>query len=228
MGTDIPKQYLHIGGEPVILHTLERLSSVSGLSGIMIGINRTDERWNKIDDAIRDSNWYKGVYYGGVSRAETVLNGLYALKRLAKDDDWVMVHDAARPCVRVSDMDKLVQSVKYHSAGGLLALPMADTVKRADNKNNVDETVDRENLWRALTPQIARYRVLKNALESAIKSKVEITDEASALEHMGLKPQLIEGHTDNIKITRSSDLLLAEEILKAQQTDENYTNRSRL
>jgi len=156
---------------------------------------------------------------GGAERAQTVLNGLRALETYAAPDDWVLVHDAARPCVRHTDIDSLLAAVAGHADGGLLALPLSDTVKRADHNGCIEETVPRTGLWRALTPQVFRLAALRDALESAMRAGVEITDEASAMEYSGARPRLVHGHADNIKITLPEDLALAELFLREQERE---------
>jgi 2-C-methyl-D-erythritol 4-phosphate cytidylyltransferase len=219
MQAAIPKQYLLLTGRAVIVRTLERLSSYPRISGILVGISPGDTRW----EGLR-SHWSRvpkllGTYDGGATRANTVLNGLHALYQHATASDWVMVHDAVRPCVRHSDLDRLVDTVLGNDDGGLLALPLADTVKRADDFERVVETVPRERLWRALTPQLFRVSVLTAALELALIEDSEITDEAAAVEHGGGHPRLVAGRGDNIKITHPGDLALAELFLKQQEND---------
>jgi 2-C-methyl-D-erythritol 4-phosphate cytidylyltransferase len=146
---------------------------------------------------------------GGRERSDSVRNGLIALAGRARADDWVLVHDAARPCVLRQDVDKLLDRVHSHPVGGLLAAPAADTLKRADADKEVLETVDRSKLWRALTPQMFRYGRLKHALERALAEGRHPTDEAQALEWVGERPLIVEGSTTNIKITSADDLVIA-------------------
>jgi 2-C-methyl-D-erythritol 4-phosphate cytidylyltransferase len=145
-----------------------------------------------------------------------VLNGLQALQQQAQPDDWVLVHDAARPCVRQADLEKLMTELAHHPVGGLLAVPVRDTMKRADAKLEIVETVNREGLWHALTPQMFRLEALSNALQSLLSRGEHVTDDAQAMEKMGQRPVLIEGHADNIKITHPQDLSLAELYLQQQ------------
>jgi 2-C-methyl-D-erythritol 4-phosphate cytidylyltransferase len=160
---------------------------------------------------------FLGKYSGGETRAHTVLNGLKALSKHAKSEDWVLVHDAVRPCLRHEDVDKLISAVGNGPEGGLLAFPVSDTVKRVDNEGRVIETVRREGLWRAATPQMFRIGALASALETALKQNSKITDEASAIEGAGGHPCVVACHADNIKITLPEDLALAELYLKQQQ-----------
>jgi 2-C-methyl-D-erythritol 4-phosphate cytidylyltransferase len=210
MQAAVPKQYLPLSGRPILLRTLERLCSYPGLTGLVVGVAQDDGHWPGLHNECKQLPRYLGQFTGGVMRADTVLNGLHALPDSARDDDWVLVHDAVRPCVRHSDIDKLVAVVSRHRDGGLLALPMADTVKRADHDGMILETVPRENLWRALTPQMFRLGRLRLALERASTQSLEVTDEASAIERLGDRPQAVTGHPDNIKITLPADLELAE------------------
>jgi 2-C-methyl-D-erythritol 4-phosphate cytidylyltransferase len=153
--------------------------------------------------------------HGGKERSHSVRNGLAALSGHAGPDDWVLVHDAARPCVLRQDVDRLLERVQAHRVGGLLAAPAADTLKRAGEDKDVLETVDRSHLWRALTPQMFRYKALCNALDHAQEHGRSPTDEAQALEWMGERPLIVEGSTTNIKITSADDLVIAVALLGA-------------
>ncbi len=200
----------------MLLHTLERLGSYPRLRGLMVGIAADDVYWPTLATEIPN---LLATYVGGAERAETVLNGLRALETYAAPDDWVLVHDAARPCVRHADIDCLLAAVAGHADGGILALPLSDTVKRADHNGCIEETVPRTGLWRALTPQVFRLAALRDALESALSAGVDITDEASAMEYHGARPRLVHGHADNIKITLPADLALAELFLREQERE---------
>lgn len=161
----------------------------------------------------RDSKWFTG----GVERCHSVLNGLHALAARAAEHDWIMVHDAARPCVSHSDLDRLFAAIRDEPAGGLLGMPVRDTMKRAGADSHVMETVDRDRLWHALTPQVFRFQMLLEALEGAIQTGVSVTDEAAAMEHAGHRPLMVEGRADNIKVTRPEDLDLAAFYLRQQE-----------
>jgi len=217
MQAPLPKQYLPLLGSPVILHTLERLCTHPRVRGVMVGIADQDRHWQMLIPMLANLPKFLGKYSGGETRAQTVLNGLKALSKHAKSDDWVLVHDAVRPCVRHADIDKLIAAVGNDPEGGLLALPVSDTVKRVDNEGRVIETVRREGLWRAATPQMFRIGALASALETALKQGSEITDEASAIEAAGGHPRVVACHADNIKVTLPEDLALAELYLKQQQ-----------
>lgn len=215
MRAQMPKQYLPLLGRPVILHTLERLCSYPRLRGVLLGIASDDTHWPSL--ALPDLDKFIGTYPGGSMRAQTVLSGLNVLATHAHDDDWVMVHDAVRPCVRHDDLDKLVTAARSNSDGALLAIPLTDTLKRADSSGRVQQTVPRVNLWRALTPQIFQVGRLRQALASALARGEDPTDEAAAIESAGGRPMIVEGHPDNIKITLPADLALAELYLKQQR-----------
>jgi 2-C-methyl-D-erythritol 4-phosphate cytidylyltransferase len=155
--------------------------------------------------------------HGGASRADSVLNGLNYLADKAHALDWVSVHDAARPCVTLSSIQKLCDELAASDVGGILAVPVSDTLKQVTNQNEIQTTVDRNSLWQAQTPQLFRYKLLRDCLVQSLAKNEIITDESSAVELCGYKPQVVEGRTDNIKITRPDDLLLAEFILQQQE-----------
>ncbi len=211
MQADCPKQYLRIHGRFVLDITLSRLLNTSDFSGCTVALNASDPWWPDTDASKNPAVSY---CVGGVARADSVLAALRALAKHAQPEDWVLVHDVARPCVDPLDIARLVDTLRDHPVGGLLAAPITDTVKRvAPGENEVVATVDRQHLWRALTPQMFRFSRLKQALEQALAEGVTVTDEASAIEHIGLKPIVVSGRPDNIKITLPADLALAEFIL---------------
>ena len=210
METDVPKQYLSLAGSMVIEHTLNRLLKVDQVCGLVVALNNSDEYWDTVqlasDKAVLRAD-------GGLQRCNSVLNALDRLAQHGDFDenrDWVLVHDAVRPCFSLSDVTALIESVGNNESGGLLATPVKDTIKRQDDNQAVQSTVERKGLWQALTPQFFPYRILKTALLAAINEGVEVTDESSAMEHLGYKPLLIQGSASNIKITRPEDLRLAE------------------
>lgn len=218
MQSDIPKQYLPLHGATVLEHTLNKLLSVDAVNGLVISLQKHDRYW----DELRISSGKPVlVAEGGAERCDSVSNALSALLNVDGFDelsDWVLVHDAVRPCVRTADIELLIKEVGDNEAGGLLALPVRDTMKRQGADTTVQATVDREGLWHALTPQLFPYHVLRDALSKAKQQGVVITDESSAIEHAGFHPLLVQGHEDNIKITRPGDLRLAE--LYLQETTE--------
>jgi 2-C-methyl-D-erythritol 4-phosphate cytidylyltransferase len=217
MGQRIPKQYLPLLGRPVIDHTLERLIRHPAVAEVCVALAADDPFWARTAYAehpriIRAP--------GGVERCHSVLNALVALEERAEEGDWVLVHDAARPCVRPGDLSRLLARLDGHPVGGLLGVPVRDTMKRTDESNLVLETVPREGLWHAFTPQVFRYGALREALEVALAFGGAVTDEAAAIELSGRWPLLVEGHADNIKITRAEDLALAAFYLERQAGEE--------
>lgn len=212
MKADCPKQYLRLDQRFIIDITLSRLLDNAAFAGCMVATGPND-RWWPETDASKDRRISTCI--GGAERAESVLAALDALSDRANDEDWVLVHDAARPCLHSDDLARLLTDLKDHPVGGLLATPVADTLKRTGpGSYEVEATVDRRDLWRALTPQMFRFLTLKQALESAIDSGYPVTDEASAIEFSGQIPCIVEGRPDNIKITVPADLALAGFILK--------------
>ncbi|MEZ9076552.1 2-C-methyl-D-erythritol 4-phosphate cytidylyltransferase [Vibrio cyclitrophicus] len=205
MKADRPKQYLEIHGKTILEHTVEKLLSHPQVSQIVVAVSDDDPYYpeltlNHNPQVLRVS--------GGSERADSVLSALDYIAR-QQLGDWVMVHDAARPCVQLSDIDKLISGAMNHEVGAILAAPVRDTMKRGA-QGQVEHTVDRADLWHALTPQMFRTKPLRNALSQALEQGVSITDEASAFEWKGLSPALIAGRSDNFKITQPEDLALAE------------------
>lgn len=213
MQADIPKQYLLLNDRPVIEHTLQRLLQHPAISGAYVALGVEDGWWPDTayaqhPDVVRVD--------GGAERCHSVLNALDALSQQAADDDWVLVHDAARPCVRQADLDALIACAESTDIGALLGMPVKDTMKRTDAEGVICKTVDRDNLWHAFTPQMFRLGFLRDCLQRALDSGVLVTDEASAVERVGYRPLMVEGHADNLKITRPEDLSLASYYLNHQ------------
>ncbi|MEG3692270.1 2-C-methyl-D-erythritol 4-phosphate cytidylyltransferase [Vibrio coralliirubri] len=205
MKADRPKQYLKIHGKTILEHTVEKLLSHPQVAQIVVAISDDDPYYpelalNQNPQVIRVS--------GGSERADSVLS---ALNYIAEQQlsDWVMVHDAARPCVQLSDIDKLISGAMSHDVGAILAAPVRDTMKRGA-QGQIEHTVERADLWHALTPQMFRAKPLWKALSEALHQGASITDEASAFEWKGLSPALVAGRSDNFKITQPEDLALAE------------------
>ena len=221
MQSDIPKQYLLLNNRPVIEHTVNTLLKSKHISGLVVALQADDVNWQAIDIS---SDKPVLIAPGGNERADSVLNALKVLMQNENFDestDWVMVHDAVRPCLRQQDIEKLVLEVE-DDAGGLLALPVRDTMKRQNEVSDaaeptVAQTIDRENLWHALTPQYFPAKALREALEKALLNKQTVTDESSAMEMAGFSPGLVHGSEDNIKITRPDDLRLASLYLQSQK-----------
>jgi len=207
MGTDIPKQYLMLGDSTVLEHTLDTLLSCQRLSGVILVLSQTDERWTEI--APRYTGQALKTVVGGQERCHSVLNGLDYLATRASDNDWVLVHDAARPCVRREDIEQLISTLEDSSEGGVLGVPVADTMKRVDTEVRISGTIDRNGLWHAYTPQMFRAGALRAALQQAVADGQQVTDEANAMELAGYRPRMVQGARDNIKITVPSDLPLA-------------------
>ncbi len=218
MGVAIPKQYLQLHGSTVIEHTLSRLCRHPRINAVVVSLGAEDEQWPSV--ASRLSNQHKLLTtVGGVERCHSVFNGLLRLAGQAQEDDWVLVHDAARPCLHHTDIDCLIATLADHPVGGLLGVPVADTMKRTSENGEVIETVSRDNLWRAMTPQMFRYGLLKEALAAALSGNLMVTDEAAAMENAGHIPRMVECRADNIKITRPEDLALAEMYMARQEQE---------
>lgn len=204
MAADRPKQYLQLGGLTILEHSLLCFVNHPNLRGLVISLAVDDPYWPGLPCA-QDSRIERVA--GGKERADSVLNALLHLHASGADDnDWVLVHDAARPNLARSDLDNLLSELANDPVGGLLAVPAKDTLKRADAQGRVTETVDRSQIWQAYTPQMFRLGALHRALADSLVSNVSITDEASAIEWAGQSPRLIEGRADNIKVTRPEDL----------------------
>ena len=214
MQADRPKQYLSLNGQTILEHTLQSLIQYEPIQAVIVATSDEDEYWSSL--GINTHEKIKRVS-GGTERCYSVLNGLEYLIETADKDDWVLVHDAARPCLHHSDLDKLLTYLSCQKIGGLLGVPVTDTIKQCNDNRQVEKTVDRRHLWRALTPQMFRLGLLYEALSEALENGYEVTDEASAIEYAGHRPIMVEGQSDNIKITRPEDLPLAELILNRTQ-----------
>ncbi|MBS9783477.1 MAG: 2-C-methyl-D-erythritol 4-phosphate cytidylyltransferase [Pasteurella sp.] len=201
MNATLPKQYMKLQGKTILEHSLALFLQHEKIQKVIIAVSQADEFYQ--DLAILKSDKIQ-IVYGGETRADSVFN---ALKEVS-DEAWVLVHDAARPCLKRSDLDKILQISDLN--GAILATPVVDTMKRANAQSQIVKTEDRSTLWRALTPQFFNAGLLKKALISAFQNNETITDEASAMELLGYEPQLVEGRSDNLKITRPEDLALAE------------------
>lgn len=213
MGGAVPKQYLPLAGRTVLHWSLAPFLAHERVAGIVVALAAQDAHWRQTDLA-REAKIMTTM--GGAERMDSVLAGLERLHADAAPEDWVLVHDAARPCLPASDLQRLLDELHDDAVGGLLAAPVVDTLKRADESGRVACTVEREKLWRALTPQMFRRDILQRALEGARRDGISATDEAQAVEALGLQPKLVAGDADNIKITLPEDLPRAERILKAR------------
>jgi 2-C-methyl-D-erythritol 4-phosphate cytidylyltransferase len=208
----VPKQYAPLLGRPLVSWSLASLLAEPGLAGVMVALSPGDEHWATVPES---GDRRVRTCVGGERREHSVASALDALAADAADTDWVLVHDAARPCLRAVDLHALFAELESDAVGGLLAVPVSDTLKRADSQARVEATVPRESLWRALTPQMFRYGMLRRALALCLERGRAVTDEASAIECLGLQPRLVRGHADNIKVTNPEDAALAAAILRS-------------
>ncbi|RJX32822.1 MAG: 2-C-methyl-D-erythritol 4-phosphate cytidylyltransferase [Oxalobacter sp.] len=206
MGADLPKQYLPIGGKPMISHALASFLAHPDIARVFVVVSENDDWIDKL--LAQDRLAVTVLRCGGATRRDSVLNGLRAMREQVAPEDWVLVHDAARPGITPELIGKLMTVVGDDPVGGLLAMPVTDTVKRDENGRMT--TVPRDGLWLAQTPQMFRYASLRRALQLI----PEVTDEASAMEAVGLTPKLVEGHVRNSKVTRPADKALVELFFK--------------
>ncbi len=211
-GAEKPKQYLDLLGRPLIFHTLRALTACPDIERVWVVLAPDDPWWPRFDWSELGAK-LETVRCGGATRAESVTNGLQAAAMVAADDDWVLVHDAARPCISATMLDALFADLAQDPVGGILAVPVADTLKRADTEQRVAATEPRDGLWQAQTPQMFRYGLLCDALQKCR----DVTDEAGAVEALGLKPKLVRGDATNLKVTYPADLALAAMILRARK-----------
>lgn len=211
MGADCPKQYMPLAGKLMLMHVLDTFAMTPAIAHVYVVVSADD---GYIKDALAGAGHLADrvtvIYKGGDTRHQSVLNGLQEIRAEVDDADWVLVHDAARPGLNTSLIERLIEDVREDEVGGLLALPVVDTLKRSDAAGRVETTVTRDHLWAAQTPQMFRYTLLRRALEQA----KTVTDEASAVEALGLKPKLVEGSPRNFKVTLPHDVVLAELHLK--------------
>jgi 2-C-methyl-D-erythritol 4-phosphate cytidylyltransferase len=211
LGDSRPKQYLDLNGRPMIHHALAALTAVRRLSRIFVVLAPEDQHWNHFDWSTLNGR-VQVLTCGGATRGDSVLNALNHLAPTLTDQDWALVHDAARPCIRRELIDQFIDELEMDPVGGLLALPLSDTIKEADEGLRVRRTVPREGLWRAQTPQMFRYGLLRRAMQGMPGA----TDEAQAVEALGHSPRLVNGDSANLKVTYASDLTLARILLKGE------------
>ncbi len=220
MANVLPKQYMPLAGKPIISHTIQTFFNHPRIASIHVALSADDLFWR--DLPLDPASKLKLHYTGGDSRSETVLNTMLSIQ--VADDDWVLVHDAARPGLTHALLDKLLNTLENDAVGGLLALPVADTLKKSGADHKIEQTVERTDLWQAQTPQMFKYAVLKHALQVAViktndhVASSPVTDEAEAIEAMGLQPTLVPGELRNLKITYPQDLELLEALFKQEQT----------
>lgn len=208
MGDGVPKQYLPVAGQPMIRHALGVLCASPRIEGVFVVLAEQDEEWARHDWSSLAPK-LAILRCGGATRADSVFNGLNSIVAEIDPYDWVLVHDAARPCLSAALLHALIDEVSGDEIGGILAMPVADTLKRAGTDRRIETTVPREHLWQAQTPQMFRYGLLRDALS---RSRI-VTDEAGAVESLGHRALLVPSDSSNLKVTYPSDLALAEKIL---------------
>ncbi len=217
MQTEVPKQYLMVAGLTLLQHSLERLGALPEISRVVVVVAPDDNEWSALAQQLPQDLAAKVVVAtGGAERMQSVASALAALQPFATADDWVLVHDAVRPCVHPADVRKLMAELEQEEAGGLLGVPVRETLKESDGGQLVRRTVDRSRIWQAATPQMFRFAVLQRALQHALAGQKNATDEAAAVEALGLPVRLVPGRADNIKVTYPEDLVLAAAVLQAQ------------
>ena len=207
----LPKQYLPLAGKPIVSHIIQTFFNNPRIAGIHLALSPEDEFWRSF--TLNPESRMHLHYTGGDSRSETVLNTLKVMN--VSDDDWVLVHDAARPGLTNDALNRLLDTLSEDEVGGLLAMPVADTVKKSNEVNDVEKTISRQNLWQAQTPQMFRYANLKQALT---EFEGLPTDEAEAIEALGLSPKLVHGELRNLKVTYPQDLDLLEMIFEKTES----------
>jgi len=209
MGASAPKQYLELNGQPLIQHVIKIFDKNIKIQSIHVILSEQDANWQHA--YLNASEKAKVHYCGGETRAQTVLNGLKAMQDTVEPNDWILVHDAARPGLTSRLLGELMNTLEDDEVGGLLALPLADTLKKSDENTRVEKTIPRDQLWQAQTPQMFKFATLKHALESFNGSP---TDEAEAIEALGLKPKLVTGELQNLKVTYPQDLVVISALFK--------------
>jgi len=213
MGATVPKQYLSLRDQPLLQHVIHTFEAAARISTVNIVLHPDDMAWQQA--SIETGDKTQVHYCGGASRADSVLNGLQAIQTQVDESDWVLVHDAARPGLSQGLLSHLIDSLQDDSVGGLLALPLADTLKKADADTRISATIPRDALWQAQTPQMFRYATLKQALMSFDGTP---TDEAQAVESLGLQPKLVRGDLQNLKVTYQQDLVVLNALLANKES----------
>jgi len=215
MQSELPKQYLRLVGKTIIEHTLDRLLSHPEIAGAVVVLNPNDPYWESLNYQAQSKKRLI-LAEGGVLRHQSVFNGLEKLRSFVRQDCYAMVHDAVRPLVTIKDLSRLINAARQHSDGALLGAPIADTIKQLNVDGSINQTINRSGLWRAFTPQVFNASLLMDALKFVAKNKLEVTDDASAIEVLGRTPKIVLGSAENIKITLPEDLILARQIWKNQ------------
>ena len=214
MQSPIPKQYLQLCGKSILEHTLDRLLSFKHTRGVILVLRQGDQDWEALNYRSKKSLI---IATGGEERQDSVFNGLLKLFEIEPDAPYVMIHDAVRPLVLHQDLVKLMEAARQNSAGAILGVPVNDTLKRQNGDTGISETIARDGLWRAFTPQLFRASLLLEAYNNVRAKKLQITDDAASVEALGMSPSLVESNVQNIKITNMQDLKLASQILMQQQ-----------
>ncbi len=218
MNSSTPKQYLSLDGQTIMEYTLTTLLQVADISGIVVGLAEEDTHWHKV--SIGNNKVFRVT--GGAQRSDTVFAGLRYLSHRIATDDWVLVHDAVRPCITPQAMRAFITRIRSHPIGGIMAVAVNDTLKSANAEDNITATIDRQGMWCAQTPQMFRYGLLYNALNRARQEGQTLSDESMAMEYAGYQPLIVPGCADNIKITTEDDIALASAILN------EHAHRSRV
>lgn len=211
IGDPVPKQYIPLAGRPLVYHSLAALAKVARIERIFVVLSPHDRHWQEHDWSALGPK-VEALRAGGAHRPESVANALAALEGRVARDDWILVHDAARPCIRTELVEQFLDELDDDPIGGLLAMPLADTLKSAEAGQRVAATIPRLHLWRAQTPQMFRFELLRRGLER----RPDATDESQAVEALNYAPRLVEGENGNIKVTFAEDIEIAEMILQRQ------------
>lgn len=220
MQSSAPKQYLTLDGKPILRHAIDVFEHIAEVSKVFIVVSADDAFWSH--SLLDGCHKTQVLYCGGESRATTVFKGLEAMSSQVSKDDWVLVHDAARPGIDEDMVQRLMCEIGQEDIGGLLALPLADTLKRADADSHVEATISRNSLWQAQTPQMFRHEVLHHALLNSLEKQP--TDEAQAMEWMGYAPKLVLGDLKNLKITYPHDLAVVSALIKAAKLNKEHND----
>ena len=213
-GSPVSKQYLRIEGKTILEHALAPFINNEHILGVVVVLHEDDQNFSELTIDCKNKELWTVI--GGASRMQSVSNALAHLQSYADKGDFILVHDAARPCLTETDLQKLIDTCIEDAVGGILATPLRDTIKQVSD-HTVIKTIDRDQHWRALTPQMFRFGLLSQAMEDALQNKVTITDEASAIEAFGFRPRIIEGDARNIKVTTTDDILIAQLFLQSLQ-----------
>lgn len=214
MASSVPKQYLNVGGKTILEHAALPLLDNAHIKHVVFSLHADDDQFSQL--VFQDSNQKIRKVIGGETRAHSVLNALESIKNEIKPNDYVLVHDAARPCLSGADLTKLIDTCLQHEVGGILAARATDTIKQVQ-QHEISCTLDRDNIWRAFTPQMFKFKILYDAIKQAIQNDITITDEASAVEYMNFHPCIVEGSSRNIKVTRPDDIAIAEMYLTSSE-----------